>query len=368
MRILQIITRVNRGGTARWLDVLINGLKAVEVDCLLAAGLVQGDEKEDESFQKYSGIRVNGLGRTISIFDDVKALFQLRRIIRKVKPDLINTHTSKAGALGRLAAIGLGKDRPAAVHTFHGHLLYGYFGPIKRNFVIVVERILSKFTDLYISSGSIVRDDLLSEGVGIKSKYRVIKPGVEDFTVVSKNQIRKQLGISDDAVVVGWLGRMVSVKRPGMAIEIARQLPTLVFLMAGDGELLEQSKVVAPPNVIFTGWSTPAEIWGASDIALLTSENEAQPISLVEAGYAKLPSVAIGVGSISEVITHDLTGYLGENIHDLVKYLKLLSEDSTKRELFGNSARKKMLEEFSVTSFIRNHISVYEDALEIHQK
>ena len=368
MRILQIITRVNRGGTARWIDVLINGLKEAEVDCLLAAGLVQRDEKEDEAFQKYSGIRIGRLGRSISIFDDAKALFQLRRIIRKVKPDLVNTHTSKAGALGRLATIGLGKDRPAVVHTFHGHLLYGYFGPIKRNLVIIVERILSQFTDFYISSGSIVRNDLLSEGVGIESEYTVIKPGVEDFAVVSKNEIRNLLGISNDAVVVGWLGRMVNIKRPEMAIEIARQLPKIVFLMAGDGELLEQSKLDAPPNVIFTGWSTPAEIWGASDIALLTSENEAQPISLVEAGYAKLPCVAISVGSISEVITHGVTGYLGQSINDLVKYIEVLSTDSAKRILLGTSAREKMLAEFSVSSFISSHFSAYKEAIEIHRK
>ena len=357
MRTLQIITRVNRGGTARWIDVLIYGLKDAGVDSILTAGLVQRDEKEDEAFLKFSGIRINGLGRSISIIDDIKALFHLRRIIRMVKPDLVNTHT-----------IGLGADRPAVVHTFHGHLLVGYFGPIKRKLIVLVERILSQFTDLYISSGSIVRNDLVSAGIGIESKYRVIKPGVEDFPLVAKSEIRNRFGIERDVVVVGWLGRMVDVKRPEMAIEIAHQLPNLIFLMAGDGELLERCKINAPPNVLFTGWSTPAEIWGASDIALLTSENEAQPISLVEAGYAGLPCIAIGVGSVSEVVEHGETGYLGRNMEDLVRYLVDLSADSRKRMLLGTGARMKMLTEFSVSSFITNHTLAYEQALEIHRK
>ena len=364
MRVMQIITRVNRGGTARWIEVLTTGLAEHNIDSDLVAGIVQKDEIEDPAFEKFHGIRINGLGRNVSLFADLRALIEIRRKIVKHSPDVVNTHTSKAGALGRLAAFSLGRNRPAVVHTFHGHLLYGYFSPLKRKLLVLIERFLSHMTDIYISSGSIVRDDLIAAGVGTESEYIVVKPGIPDLIKVSRSEVRTKFEISESAVVVGWLGRMVEIKRPDRALEVARLNPEIIFLIAGDGELLQDLKVSAPTNVIFSGWSTPEEIWAASDIALLTSENEAQPISLVEAGYAGLPCVALGVGSVSEVIENGNTGYVAKDVNALSNYISELAVDLDKRTRFGENARKKMLQEFSVDAFISGHITAYERALE----
>jgi glycosyltransferase involved in cell wall biosynthesis len=364
MRVMQIITRVNRGGTARWIEVLTSGLAKNSIGSDLVAGAVQEDEIEDLAFEKFHGIRINGLSRSVSLFSDLKALIEIRREILKHKPDVINTHTSKAGALGRLAAFSLGRGRPAVVHTFHGHLLYGYFSPLKRKLLVLIERFLSHMTDMYISSGSIVRDDLIAAGVGTKSEFIVVKPGIPDLIKASRSEVRTKFEISGSTVVVGWLGRMVEIKRPDRAVEVARLNPGIIFLMAGDGELLQNLRAAAPSNVIFSGWSTPEEIWAASDIALLTSENEAQPISLVEAGHAGLPSVALGVGSVSEVIENSQTGYVAKDVKALSNYISELALDPDKRTRFGQSARLKMLKEFSVEAFISGHITAYKRALE----
>jgi glycosyltransferase involved in cell wall biosynthesis len=364
MRVLQIITRVNRGGTARWLDVLITELSNKNVNCILVAGSVQGQEVEDSIFQKFHGTRVMGLGRSVSLLHDMKAIFYFRALIRSHKPDLINTHTSKAGALVRLALLTSFMSRPAIVHTFHGHLLYGYFSRPKKLIVIMIERILSRVTDIYISSGAKVRDELVDAGIGNLSKYDLIKPGILDPIFSSRRVSRSNFGITESQIVIGWLGRMVEIKRPDRALDVARLNPGIIFLLAGDGELLQNLKATAPSNVIFSGWSTPEEIWAASDIALLTSENEAQPISLVEAGYASLPCVALGVGSVSEVIEHGQTGYVAKNMKELNNYISELAADLEKRTRFGENARKKMLQEFSVDAFISGHITAYERALE----
>ena len=359
---------MNRGGTARWLDVLTEGLNESGNDCVLIAGAVQGAEIEDLAFRKANGIHISNLGKSVSPLNDIKAFIEIRRAIKKYRPEVINTHTSKAGALGRIATIGLGRNRPTVVHTFHGHLLYGYFGIFKKFLVISIERLLSNITDLYISSGSIVRNELLEVGIGKPEQYVVVKPGIPELRIESRASIRQQWNIQNNQIVVGWLGRMVDIKRPERVLEIAQSIPDVTFIMSGDGELLSKISHEAPPNIIFTGWSTPEIVWGVSDIALLTSENEAQPISLVEAGYAGLPCVALGVGSISEVIEHGVTGYLGSTVEELATWIEKLANDSLLRKSLGSNAHTKMLGEFSVESFINGHLAAYKRAIAMTKK
>jgi hypothetical protein len=130
MRVVHLIARFNQGGTATWLANLIEGQRACEDKVWLLAGDVQRGEKEDPKFNELDGIRIRGLGRKISLIDDVKAIFLIRKQLRALNPDVINTHTAKAGMVGRVAAWSLGKNRPRIVHTYHGHVLYGYFGRV----------------------------------------------------------------------------------------------------------------------------------------------------------------------------------------------------------------------------------------------
>ena len=171
VKIIQVIARLNQGGTARWIETLVSGLRDSNHDVVLLSGSVGSNEIEDRSFVDLGAIRVLGLGRSVSIAKDIKCIFALRRIFKVEKPDLINTHTAKAGALARVAALGL----PAkVVHTFHGHILYGYFPSYKTKLFVLIEKILAFQTDALISVGAQVRDDLVESGVSNTSKFHVI--------------------------------------------------------------------------------------------------------------------------------------------------------------------------------------------------
>jgi glycosyltransferase involved in cell wall biosynthesis len=363
MKVMQIITRVNRGGTAKWLEVLSQGLTTNGHLNLLVAGNVHKNEIEDPLFEKLGGIRVSNLGRSISLQHDIRAFVELRRIIREHKPDLINTHTSKAGVLGRIAAMSILSGKPAVVHTYHGHLLYGYFGKFKIKIIIAIEKFLAQFSSALIVSGERVRNELLDVGIGTKSKFMLIKPGIPALKFQNKIDSRKNFGVSPNAIVVGWLGRLTEIKHPERVLELANWNPGVVFLLGGDGELHTLMSEMAPSNVRIVGWTTPENLWGASDIAILTSDNEAQPISLVEAAMAGLPTVALDVGSIGSVVANGETGFLVKNLREMSDRISELANNESSRSEMGARAVEKMSKEFSEVNFVNGHIQTYQKAL-----
>jgi glycosyltransferase involved in cell wall biosynthesis len=362
MKSIQLIARVNKGGTAGWLEVLITGLRASGEEAILLAGYVQEGELEDSCFNGLGGIRVEHLGRAISIWQDYLALLEIRRLIKLHKPTIINTHTAKAGVLGRIAALSLGRSRPIIIHTYHGHLLSGYFPKWKTNIIIIVEKLLAKKTKLILVSGMKVRDELTRAGIGERSQYLVVKPGVKSFKKVNSKEIRKKLDLKESDFVIGWMGRLTEIKRPDRVIALARALPQFKFLVGGLGELETKTKNPSPRNVKFLGWTSPGEIWSASDIALLTSENEAQPLSLIEAGFAGIPAVAEDVGSVSEVVLNDRTGFLVNDFDSRLKAIVRLGSDKLLVEQLGIGAKNWTTSEFTVESFISSHIQAYFDS------
>jgi glycosyltransferase involved in cell wall biosynthesis len=355
---------MNQGGTAHWINTLVRGLRHEGINVFLAAGEVGINEREDSTFGELGGIRIAGLGRSISPVSDLKAFLNTRQTVKKLGPEILCTHTAKAGVVGRVAAITLGQKRPYLVHTVHGHLLYGYFSPWKTQLVILMERFLARRTDVIIAAGENVRDELLAKGIGQRDQYVVIRPGVEPLILIEKLAARKSLGIRQDAFVVGWLGRFERIKRPDRVIEIAQALPEVQFLMGGDGSLRERISMAAPPNVQVVGWTTPELIWGASDVALLTSENEAQPISLIEAGLAGLPSVAQNVGSVSEVVEDGSTGYLVRRSEEAISHLREMKSHTEIVRAMGVTAHEHVVRQYSVKSFVMNHMKVYQAGIE----
>lgn len=363
MKIIQIIARVNRGGTARWLDELIKSLRESGNQVSLYAGAVQDGEIEDECFMNSGGKRILGLGRSISLFGDLKAIWQVRKILRIESPDVLNTHTAKAGVIGRLAALSLGKDRPAIVHTIHGHLLYGYFSKSKSLIFTQIEKFFSSRSDALIAAGINVKNQLLNAGIGRAELYVVARPSVRLDELESKIELRNKLGISQSEIVIGWLGRLELVKRPDRVIELAKEFNGLTFLIGGDGDLMHSLKIDLPSNVQLVGWTRPEEIWAVSDIALLTSDNEAQPISLIEAGLAGLPAVAENVGSVSEVIDNKVTGILVFNLEERIEAIDTLAKNNELRNQMGNSAKKYCENRFGRKQFLDSHLEAYELAL-----
>jgi len=368
VRIVHVIARFNQGGTAGWLNVLIEGQRLEGNEVILLSGMVQANEIEDDGFLKLSGSHIPGLGRSISIIADLKVFWTLRKLLIEIEPDVINTHTAKAGLIGRLAARSIFKNRIAVVHTFHGHILYGYFGRIKTGIFVQLERILSGLTDVILVSGLKVKNELLGKKIGREAQYVVIRPGVPPVVTHSQSVIRQKLSISEKQIVIGWLGRLTDIKRPDRVLEIAKLLPNFTFLLGGDGKLLESLKQKAPKNVILMGWTTPVDVWSASDIALLTSANEAQPISLVEAASAGLPLIGEDVGSVSEVIQNTINGYLTHNLDSRIKAIEKLASDLELRERMGEAAKKAAVELFGVDQFLNTHRLAYEKAVQIRNK
>ncbi len=360
MRVVHVIARFNQGGTATWLANLIEGQRSQGDQVWLVAGNVEDAEVEDSRFASLGGVKVHRLRRSVSLIKDFLSILEIRAFLREISPDVINTHTSKAGLVGRVAAFSLGVERPKIVHTYHGHVLYGYFGPITNYIYTSIEIALSRLTDSFLVSGIRVKRELLEAGIGNESQYVLVKPGIEQVEILKKSDARDKLQVSQDATVVGWLGRFSQIKRPDRVIELANHFPEIIFLVGGDGELLQDIRMSAPPNVRFVGWTTPSLVWSASDIALLTSDNEAQPISLIEAASLKLPLVGEDVGSVSEVIQSGISGFLTNNFKERVEALMLLESDPNLRMEMGEKAFSDFKTSFSRNQFIKTHRLAFE--------
>jgi glycosyltransferase involved in cell wall biosynthesis len=357
MRVLHVIARLNVGGTARYITQLANELPKHGVETFVATGFVQGSEIEDPSAQLIDLIRIPAMGRSIRLIKDHLARKQLDKIIAEVKPDIIHTHTFKAGYVIRM------KKQPVPViHTFHGHLLDDpEFSGFKSKIIIEVERMLAKKSAKLVTVGRRVADELLEQRIGHRSQFVNIPPGVVAVDVTLKAQALKNLNLQDSGTpIVGWIARMTGVKKPLRALEVADALPDTQFVMAGGGDLLEQVKTAAPSNVSVIGWADAADLFGATDIILSTSENEGMPVALIEAQLAGKPVVATDVGSVSEVILNHETGIVtNKNAGSIASAVESLILDKTTREEMGRLATARAQALFSVDRMINAHIELY---------
>jgi glycosyltransferase involved in cell wall biosynthesis len=357
MRVLHVIARLNVGGTARYITQLANELPKHGIETFVATGFVHGAEVEDPSAQSIELIRVPAMGRSIRPIKDHLARKQLDKIIAEVKPDVIHTHTFKAGYVIRM------KKQPVPViHTFHGHLLDDpEFSGFKSKVIIEVERMLAKKSAKLVTVGRRVADELLEQKIGHRAQFVNIPPGVVPVDVTSRAQAIKNLNLRDTgAPIVGWIARMTGVKNPMRALEVADALPDTHFVMAGGGDLLDQVKAAAPSNVSVVGWADAGDLFGASDIILSTSENEGMPVALIEAQLAGKPVVATDVGSVSEVILNHETGIVtNKNSGSIASAVESLVLDKTTREEMGRLATARAQALFSVDRMINAHIELY---------
>ena len=361
MRVLHVIARLNVGGTARYITQLANELPKHGIATFVATGFVQGAEVEDESAKSIDFIRIKYLGRSMNPIKDHLARKQLDKIVAEVKPDIIHTHTFKAGYVIRMK-----KQSVPVIHTFHGHLLDDpEFSGFKSKIIVQLERMLAKKSVKLITVGRRVADELLEQKIGDRTQFVNIPPGVVSVTVTPKQQALKNLNLEDDGKpLVGWIARVTGVKNPMRALEVADALPDTHFVMAGGGDLLEQVKAAAPENVTVVGWAEAADLLGAADIILSTSENEGMPVALIEAQLAGKPVVATDVGSVSEVILNHETGIVtNRNAGSIAAALESLVIDKAKREEMGHLAIARAQTLFSVDRMINAHIELYKSIL-----
>ena len=352
MKVLHVIARMNVGGTARYVGRLVES----DSSALLATGFVQGAEAEDDCVLRLPVVRVPHMGRAISPVRDFLAFLELRKIIRKVKPDVVHSHTFKAGLLARLVG-GPSKK----VHTFHGHLFDdSSFSRLQKNVITLAEKFMAGRTDVLISVGKQVGVELREAGIGASGTWVSIAPGVDALPRVERSIARSSLGVKDDRVLVGWMARVTSVKNPLLMIEVAKRLPSVSFVVAGGGDMLEEIKTKAPSNVSVIGWADASVFWSGVDIALSTSDNEGMPVALIEAQLAGIPVVCTDVGSNGEVIESGSTGFVVEKQVDvLVKAIEKLVDSRELRESFGKSAQIRASVEFGVPAMLDKHSALY---------
>jgi glycosyltransferase involved in cell wall biosynthesis len=369
VKVVQIIARMNVGGPAVIVADLMRSIDSSKVEQVLITGYC--DESEADYLETVAtdikATRIAGLGRSVSLGADIRAFFALVGMIKKIAPDVIHTHTAKAGVLGRLAAI-LAGPRAKRVHTFHGHLLHGYFSGWKVKLVIAIEKFLARRTDVLVAVGNQVKNDLLAAGIGKADQYRVFYPGLVEPAKVAKEVARKQFEMSDGDIYVAYVGRMTAIKRPDRLMDTAAQIKErnlpVKFIVAGEGDLFEATKRDAAARdlpVRFLGWRKDiGAFFAASDIAILTSDNEGIPLTLIQAAQASLPIVATGVGSVSDIVVHEVNGYLVDSEPAaLADALQKLAIDPVLRGIMGSAGRERASRYFSLEKMSQDHTELY---------
>ena len=360
MKVLHVIARMNVGGTATYLLNLIQGLEKQGVESLLALGRVPSNEREDKRIASIKLHRIGTLSRAISPISDFKARRELDKLIKEYKPDVIHTHTFKAGLLIRSK-----KRQVPIIHTFHGHHLYDPdYGRFARLVLNTIERKLAKKSAKILTIGSRVGDELLEAGIGRREQYRSIAPGIAPINKVDREVILEKFLLPKAALNVLWMGRLTRVKRADRVIELAKRFVGVNFIIAGDGELRALLEGQAPSNLYFLGIQSPDELFSIADIVLLTSDSEGMPLTLIEAQMAALPSLASDVGSVSEIIEDGVTGFISPNdIDQLALSLAKLIDDSMLRSTMAKAAAIRAKENFSVEKMVASHIQSYQQVI-----
>jgi glycosyltransferase involved in cell wall biosynthesis len=370
MKVLQIIARMNVGGPAVIVADLMRGLDSSRFEQKLITGYCADNEADylETVATDVQATRIGGLGRSISPMADARAFLKLIALIRRENPDVIHTHTAKAGVLGRLAAI-LAGSKALKVHTFHGHLLHGYFAGWKIKLVITIEKYLAARTDILIAVGNQVKEDLLAAGIGERDQYKVFFPGLPTPTDFDRDSVRQAIGLDLEAIYCTFVGRLTQIKRPDRLLDVvaacqARGLK-LQFLVAGEGELFESSKARAVEEklpITFLGWRSDIDqLFAASDIAILTSDNEGIPLTLIQAAFAGIPIVAPRVGSIADIVIDGETGFLtSSQAGAMASALSALVTDEDLREELGSVGRAHAEKYFTLEKSLEDHASLYE--------
>jgi glycosyltransferase involved in cell wall biosynthesis len=373
VKVMQVIARMNVGGPAVLVADLMRNLDHQRFSTVLVTGYCDENESDylDEVAQDVAAVRIHGLGRSVSPLKDLGAFFTLIKEIRKFKPNVIHTHTAKAGVLGRLAGF-IAWPQAKRIHTFHGHLLHGYFSSDRTRLVILLEKLLGLITYRFVVIGNVVKKDLVRAGIAQDSKFEVIYPGLQELDKYPKAAARATLGLDPSKKYLVFVGRLTTIKRPERLLDLARSLkdkhPECWLLIAGAGELLEALSAKAAKEelpITFFGWRKDiGMILSASNIAVLCSDNEGIPLTLIQASQAGLPIVSTDVGSVSDIVISGTTGLLTEvSSKALIEGVSALLDDPALGQIFGKAGQARAREFFSSRAMIEHHQRLYSQSL-----
>ena len=390
IKILHIITRLDKGGSAENTLLTALELNKDDYDVVLVKGFSLESEmslKEKESVDK--GLRqaeladvklitIPSLIRRISPLVDLKGLFKLCRIIRQEKPDIVHTHTSKAGILGRLASFFA--RVPLVVHTPHGHIFYGYYGKMKTKIFVLLEKLMASITDRIITLTEKEKQEHIQFNVAKQDKFVVIPSGVRLENLLKErgidNELKMNLGIPLTDSIVGTVGRLVEIKGHKYLIDAARlvldKIPEVTFVFVGDGHLMEglinQAYTLGiKEKVLFTGWRSDIPgLINIFDIFVLPSLNEGMGRVLVEAMAMGKPIVASNVAGILDLVKDRVNGILfpqGDTDAMAEAIIKLLMDRESARDM-GEEGKRRVYPAYDLSTMIKNIEQLYNNLLE----
>lgn len=385
-RLLRVITRLNIGGPARQALMLHRVLPEHGFDCQLVTGAPQAEEGSFPPPQERYHL-VEPLRRETDFVADAQAIRVLTRMMRTYQPDLVHTHTTTAGGLGRIAAR---RARvPVVVHTFHGHVLSGYLSGPQTRLLTAAERYLARRTDALVTVSHRVRDELLALGIGRPEQWHVVPLGLELGELLAgpaaAGPSRAALGLPAEGLLVGIVGRLAAIKDHDTFLAMAAHLaagqmaagqmgaghPDVTFVVAGDGGLRAALEAKASrllgDRVRFLGWATDLTIlYGALDVVVLTSRNEGTPVALIEASAAGRPVVATDVGGVPEVVRDGETGFVvpAADPGAAAARVSQLLEDPQLRRVLGAAGREWVRSRFSAERLVTDLTGLYAELLE----
>ncbi|MGH7794185.1 MAG: glycosyltransferase [Candidatus Binatia bacterium] len=381
IKVLRIIGRLNVGGPAIHVVNLTAGLDPARYEPLLVAGSESAAEGSMLDYALSHGVQPNVIPQIVTAFSlaprDAIALIKLYSLIRRERPHIVHTHTAKAGFLGRIAARLAGV--PVIVHTFHGHVLDGYYGPFKNWLLRRIEQSLAAISDRLVTVSEQVKAELVAHGVARADRITVIPLGFDLDPFLKSNvlrgEFRREIGAGDGVRLVGIVGRLFPIKNHRLFLDAAAKIAaenTARFVIVGDGalrsELEQQARELGLlDRVLFTGWRRDLpRIYADLDVLAVSSDNEGTPVSAIEAMAAGCPVVATRVGGLPDLIHDSMIGRLvpprdAEALANAV--LDLLRRPDAAQEM-GRNAAEAVRQRFTLPRLISDLDRLYNQLVE----
>lgn len=389
-KVLRILNRLVVGGPA--LHVLnLTHYMSPEFETVIVAGNKDDHEQGAEYLtdkHQIKPIYISEMTRSINFLNDFIAYRKIRKIIKDFKPDIVDTHGAKSGAIGRMAASSMGV--PVIIHTYHGHIFHSYFNKIKTWLFIIFERYLARQTDVIIAISEIQKKELLSDfKIAAEKKFHVVPLGIDlnkfqNNYLQKRNHFRTEFGLDENEIGIGIVGRLVPIKNHHLFLEaiaylLKKSTKKIKAFIIGDGLIKKNLELKAkalgipyttalnidydPYTLIFTSWRNDIDFVNAGlDIITLTSFNEGTPLSLIEAQASNKPIVTTDVGGIRDVVGENETALLsqiGDNLVFMNNLLNLVEDDNLRFKLGGNG--------FKYVEYKYNYERLVKDTSELYK-